>query len=257
VRTSIGCGRRKRSPRPGTSRRSTRRNRSGTGPSSRQCQVEDPRSPATAHADPRTGRRHRSADPLSVGSHRPMMARCPPDHRPLRCPTHRPSRVARPRSTVSSRRSPDTAVSPRRRKSRLKSGAARRIPADRTIRRADRFPAVRGWRSIAQARNPQPSSWRSHARAEIAGERRSSSYLVGGSDSSTPVLRRRDHGFEVVPAGFVPAGALKDFVAKFAAARYVIDPGTNQERTVEGRSGRARATRLSCLRRTSPPRPSS
>jgi hypothetical protein len=39
--------------------------------------------------------------------------------------------------------------------------------------------------------------------------------------------------FDLVPAGFVPAGAtpLEDFVAKFAAIKYLIDPGTLQERT--------------------------
>jgi hypothetical protein len=39
--------------------------------------------------------------------------------------------------------------------------------------------------------------------------------------------------FEVTPPGFVPAGAtpLEDFLAKFAAAKYVVDPGSRQERT--------------------------
>jgi hypothetical protein len=39
--------------------------------------------------------------------------------------------------------------------------------------------------------------------------------------------------FEVVPVGFVPAGAtpLEDFLAKFVAIKHVIDPGTLQERT--------------------------
>lgn len=39
--------------------------------------------------------------------------------------------------------------------------------------------------------------------------------------------------FEVTPAGFEPAGAtpVEDFVAKFAAVRYVIDPGTRQARS--------------------------
>lgn len=40
--------------------------------------------------------------------------------------------------------------------------------------------------------------------------------------------------FEVVPEGFVPAGEspLEDFLAKFVAVKYVIDPGTRQEKTV-------------------------
>jgi len=39
--------------------------------------------------------------------------------------------------------------------------------------------------------------------------------------------------FEAVPVGFVPAGAtpLEDFLAKFIAVKYVIDPGTRQEQT--------------------------
>jgi hypothetical protein len=39
--------------------------------------------------------------------------------------------------------------------------------------------------------------------------------------------------FEAVPESFVPAGAtpLADFVAKFVAIKYVIDPGTRQEQT--------------------------
>ena len=39
--------------------------------------------------------------------------------------------------------------------------------------------------------------------------------------------------FESVPAEFVPAGTtpLEDFVAKFAAVKYVVDAGTKQERT--------------------------
>ena len=39
--------------------------------------------------------------------------------------------------------------------------------------------------------------------------------------------------FEAVPEGFVPAGAtpLEDFLAKFVAIKYVIDPGTRQEQT--------------------------
>ncbi len=42
-----------------------------------------------------------------------------------------------------------------------------------------------------------------------------------------------NHTFEVTPAGFEPAGAtpLEDFVAKFAAVRYVIDPGTRHARS--------------------------
>jgi hypothetical protein len=42
-----------------------------------------------------------------------------------------------------------------------------------------------------------------------------------------------NQSFEVVPDGFVPAGAtpLEDFVAKFAGVRYVVDPGTRRERT--------------------------
>jgi hypothetical protein len=40
--------------------------------------------------------------------------------------------------------------------------------------------------------------------------------------------------FEIVPEDFVPAGAtpLEDFVAKFVALKYVIDPGTTQQRTL-------------------------
>lgn len=39
--------------------------------------------------------------------------------------------------------------------------------------------------------------------------------------------------FEAVPDGFVPAGEtpLEDFLAKFVAIKYVVDPGTRQERT--------------------------
>ena len=39
--------------------------------------------------------------------------------------------------------------------------------------------------------------------------------------------------FEAAPEGFVPAGdtPLEDFRAKFGGVRYVIDPGTTQERT--------------------------
>jgi hypothetical protein len=39
--------------------------------------------------------------------------------------------------------------------------------------------------------------------------------------------------FEVVPSGFVPAGAtpVKDFVAKFVGVKYVVDAGTNKEKT--------------------------
>jgi hypothetical protein len=39
--------------------------------------------------------------------------------------------------------------------------------------------------------------------------------------------------FEAVPEEFVPAGAtpLEDFRAKFVAVKYIIDPGTSQERT--------------------------
>jgi hypothetical protein len=42
-----------------------------------------------------------------------------------------------------------------------------------------------------------------------------------------------NHSFEVVPEGFVPAGAtpLEDFVAKFAGVRYVVDPATRRELT--------------------------
>lgn len=39
--------------------------------------------------------------------------------------------------------------------------------------------------------------------------------------------------FEAVPASFVPEGStpLEDFLAKFTALKYVVDPGTAQERT--------------------------
>jgi hypothetical protein len=39
--------------------------------------------------------------------------------------------------------------------------------------------------------------------------------------------------FEVVPQEFVPAGAtpLEDLIAKFVAVKYVVDPGTAQEKT--------------------------
>jgi hypothetical protein len=39
--------------------------------------------------------------------------------------------------------------------------------------------------------------------------------------------------FESLPPGFVPSGdtPTEDFVAKFVGVKYVIDPGTNQERT--------------------------
>ncbi len=47
------------------------------------------------------------------------------------------------------------------------------------------------------------------------------------------VLWIMDFGFTAVPAGFVPAGAtpLDDFLAKFVAVKYVVDPGTPQART--------------------------
>jgi hypothetical protein len=47
------------------------------------------------------------------------------------------------------------------------------------------------------------------------------------------------HAFDVVPTGFASAWAtpLEDFVAKFAAVKYVIDPGTRRERTVVLRNG--------------------
>jgi len=39
--------------------------------------------------------------------------------------------------------------------------------------------------------------------------------------------------FGVVPPGFVPAGAtpLEDFIAKFVGVKYVVDPGTQKEKT--------------------------
>jgi hypothetical protein len=39
--------------------------------------------------------------------------------------------------------------------------------------------------------------------------------------------------FDAAPAGFAPAGAtpLADFVAKFIGVKYVVDPGTKQEKT--------------------------
>ncbi|HEY7033526.1 MAG TPA: hypothetical protein VH482_19475 [Thermomicrobiales bacterium] len=41
--------------------------------------------------------------------------------------------------------------------------------------------------------------------------------------------------FLVVPDGFVPDGntPLEDYIAKFSGVKFVIDPGTNQEKTVE------------------------
>jgi hypothetical protein len=51
--------------------------------------------------------------------------------------------------------------------------------------------------------------------------------------------------FEVVPEGFVPAGStpVEDFLAKFVAVRYVVDPDTRRERgyrfTNNGRIGTA------------------
>ena len=46
-------------------------------------------------------------------------------------------------------------------------------------------------------------------------------------------IDRLNTSFEAVPEGFVPAGAtpLEDFLAKFVAIKYVIDPGTRQEQT--------------------------
>ncbi|MGH2618841.1 MAG: hypothetical protein ACRDJC_26735, partial [Thermomicrobiales bacterium] len=40
--------------------------------------------------------------------------------------------------------------------------------------------------------------------------------------------------FEAVPEEFVPTGEtpLEDFIAKFTAVKYVIDPGSKQEKTV-------------------------
>lgn len=39
--------------------------------------------------------------------------------------------------------------------------------------------------------------------------------------------------FDIVPPGFVPAGdtPVEDFVAKFEAVKYVVDPGTDTEKT--------------------------
>lgn len=58
---------------------------------------------------------------------------------------------------------------------------------------------------------------------------------VGAGERFRPSVRPwfLNHTFDVTPAGFEPAGAtpLADFVAKFAAVRYVIDPGTRQARS--------------------------
>jgi hypothetical protein len=58
---------------------------------------------------------------------------------------------------------------------------------------------------------------------------------VGSGERFRPSVRPwfLNHTFEITPAGFKPAGAtpLADFVAKLAAVRYVIDPGTRQARS--------------------------
>jgi hypothetical protein len=54
-----------------------------------------------------------------------------------------------------------------------------------------------------------------------------------GEHWRTPAAWLMAPAFDAVPAGFVPAGAtpLADFRAKLAGVRYVVDPGTRQERT--------------------------
>jgi hypothetical protein len=58
---------------------------------------------------------------------------------------------------------------------------------------------------------------------------------VGSGESFRPSVMPWfvNHTFEVVPDGFVAAGATptEDFVAKFAAVKYVIDPGTKRAQT--------------------------
>lgn len=50
---------------------------------------------------------------------------------------------------------------------------------------------------------------------------------------TTTAIWIMDTSFASVPAGFVPDGdtPLEDFVAKFVALKYVVDPGTRQEQT--------------------------
>jgi hypothetical protein len=57
---------------------------------------------------------------------------------------------------------------------------------------------------------------------------------VGAGEHWTVATRWSvNHTFESVPAGFVPAAEtpLEDFIAKFAAVRYVVDPGTRRQTT--------------------------
>lgn len=57
---------------------------------------------------------------------------------------------------------------------------------------------------------------------------------VGSGERWTVTVRWfMNETFEVVPEGFAPAGAtpLEDFIAKFSAVRYVVDPGTKHEKT--------------------------
>jgi hypothetical protein len=54
-----------------------------------------------------------------------------------------------------------------------------------------------------------------------------------GEHWSTTTLWSMSTSFDAVPDGFVPAGdsPLEDFLAKFGGVKYVVDPGTNQQRT--------------------------
>ena len=56
-----------------------------------------------------------------------------------------------------------------------------------------------------------------------------------GEHWSTSALWIMDTAFTSVPDGFVAEGdtPLEDFLAKFVGVKYVIDPGTNRERTYE------------------------
>jgi hypothetical protein len=57
--------------------------------------------------------------------------------------------------------------------------------------------------------------------------------LNAGQHWTRPIPWFMNTSFESVPPEFVPAGdtPLEDFVAKFVAVKYVVDPGTEEEKT--------------------------
>jgi hypothetical protein len=57
--------------------------------------------------------------------------------------------------------------------------------------------------------------------------------VAAGEEWSVAARWYTNTTFVVTPAGFVPAGAtpMDDFVAKFIGVKYIVDPGTAQEKT--------------------------